>query len=157
MLFPAAVTLLTFEANRRIGPTLTGALGNLTPLFAVLLAVLLLGEAPRMGQLVGMALIALGVLVLILRPGQGFSVHVLPALALPVAAALIRGLVQPVVKLGLAGWPNPFAAITFGYLVSATTILLAGGIVEGGNSGACTDVAWVSLRPSAVAMAWRSF
>ena len=33
-LFPAVVTLLTFEANRRVGPSVTGALGNLSPLFA---------------------------------------------------------------------------------------------------------------------------
>lgn len=129
--FPAAVTLLTFEANRRIGANLTGALGNLTPLFAVLLAVALLGEAPLPGQLAGMAVIVAGVLVLIARPGQAFGVSLLPALALPLAAALIRGLVQPVVKLGLADWPNPFAATLFGYLVSATVILTAGAMVEG--------------------------
>ena len=38
LFFPVAVTLLTFSANRRIGPNLTGTLGNLTPLFAVVLA-----------------------------------------------------------------------------------------------------------------------
>jgi len=131
LLFPAAVTLLTFEANRRIGPNLTGALGNLTPLFAVLLAVALLGEAPQAGQLAGMAVILAGVLVLVVRPQLSLGVQLLPALALPLAAALIRGLVQPVVKLGLEGWPNPFAATLFGYLVSAAVVLSAGSIVEG--------------------------
>lgn len=131
LLFPAAVTLLTFEANRRIGPNLTGALGNLTPLFAVLLAVALLGETPRAGQLAGMAVILAGVLVLIVRPQLSLGVQLLPALALPLAAALIRGLVQPVVKLGLEGWPNPFAATLFGYLVSAAVVLTAGTMMEG--------------------------
>jgi drug/metabolite transporter (DMT)-like permease len=78
-----------------------------------------------------MAVIVAGVLVLIIKPGQPFDAGALPALALPLAAALIRGLVQPVVKLGFAGWPNPFAATTFGYLVSATVILTAGAIMEG--------------------------
>jgi drug/metabolite transporter (DMT)-like permease len=36
LLFPATVTLLTFEANRLMGPSVSGALSNLTPVFAVL-------------------------------------------------------------------------------------------------------------------------
>jgi drug/metabolite transporter (DMT)-like permease len=36
LLFPAVVTLLTFEANRRMGPGMSGALSDLTPIFAVL-------------------------------------------------------------------------------------------------------------------------
>jgi len=51
LLFPATVTLLTFEANRRMGPNVAGALGNLTPVFAVLFAVLLLAERPTALQL----------------------------------------------------------------------------------------------------------
>src|SRR5262245_33673423 len=47
LLFPAGVTLLTFMANRRMGPSVTGALGNLTPLIAIGLAVVLVGEALR--------------------------------------------------------------------------------------------------------------
>ena len=46
------------------------------------------------------------------------------AFALPIAAALLRGLVQPVVKLGLETWPDPFAAITIGYIVSASILLV---------------------------------
>src|SRR5262249_25797817 len=36
LLFPAAATLITFAANRRLGPVITGSLGNLAPVFAVL-------------------------------------------------------------------------------------------------------------------------
>src|ERR1043166_1476135 len=53
LLFPAAATLITFAANRRLGPVITGSLGNLAPVFAVLLAVALLAEPLRPGQLVG--------------------------------------------------------------------------------------------------------
>jgi uncharacterized membrane protein len=42
------------------------------------------------------------------------------------AAAVIRGTVQPVVKLGLEGWPSPFAAVLIGYTISASVILLTG-------------------------------
>ena len=41
------------------------------------------------------------------------------AIVLLLLAACIRGLVQPVVKLGLEGWPSPFAATLIGYLMSA--------------------------------------
>jgi drug/metabolite transporter (DMT)-like permease len=130
-LFPAVVTLLTFEANRRVGPTITGALGNLSPLIAVLIAVLVLGEVPRAGQLAGMAVILAGVLLIIGAP------RVVPqaifgwAIALTIAAAVVRGLVQPLIKLGLAGWPNPFAATLIGYVMSATLILCVGAYREG--------------------------
>ena len=130
-LFPAAVTLLTFEANRRVGPAITGALGNLSPLFAIFIAFLVLGEVPRSGQLVGVAVILAGVLLIIGAPRSiphqafGWTIGLL------LVAALIRGLVQPVVKLGLAAWPNPFAATLIGYLMSATVILSVGASREG--------------------------
>ena len=44
-------------------------------------------------------------------------------LTLPLAAAVLRGAAQPVVKLGLAGWPDAFAATTIGYVTSATVLL----------------------------------
>src|SRR5579883_2441704 len=61
LLFPASVTLLTYESNRRMGPNVAGALGNLTPLFAVLIAVAFFGEALRPAQALGIAAIVLGV------------------------------------------------------------------------------------------------
>jgi drug/metabolite transporter (DMT)-like permease len=131
LLFPAAVTLLTFEANRRLGPNLAGALGNLTPLFAVVLAVLLLGEEPRAGQAAGIGIILAGVLLLLWRPSGARGMALGWAIALPLTAALIRGLVQPVVKLGLETWPNPFAATLIGYLVSASVVLTFAMLKEG--------------------------
>jgi drug/metabolite transporter (DMT)-like permease len=125
-LFPAAVTILTFEGNRRVGPAITGALGNLTPLFAVFIALVLLGEVPSLGQLAGMGVILSGVLLIIGAPRDKPHVGFGWALALLLAAAFIRGLVQPVVKLGLEHWPNPFAATLIGYVVSALTLLAVG-------------------------------
>ncbi len=89
-LFPAAVTLLTFEANRRIGPNLTGALGNLAPVFAVVFAVLMLGEVPRPMQGAGLAVIVVGVTVLITGSGEAARGWAIWAMALPLAAALLR-------------------------------------------------------------------
>ena len=44
LVYPALLTTLTFASNRALGPVVTGALGNLAPLFSVGLAVAVLGE-----------------------------------------------------------------------------------------------------------------
>jgi len=123
VLFPATVTLLTFAGNRRLGPIVTGALGNLAPMFAVAFAIMILGEPPRAGQIVGLAAILAGVAVLSAArygwSGGWNSWYLL----LPLAAAALRGLIQPVVKLGLERWPSPFAAVLIGYLVSTVVVL----------------------------------
>ena len=126
LFFPVAVTLLTFSANGRIGPNLTGTLGNLTPLFAVILAIVLMGEAPNATQGLGIATICAGVALLFVGKGNGDARPPLWALILPLGAAFLRGIAQPIVKWGLADWPSPLAAVTIGYIVSAVVM---GGVV----------------------------
>jgi drug/metabolite transporter (DMT)-like permease len=125
LLFPAAVTLLNFESNRLMGPNIAGAVGGLAPLFAVLLAVTLLGEHLRFSQLSGIAAIAAGVVLMYSGRWQTFTVRGLWLLALPLAAAAIRGFVQPVIKLALERWHNPVAAVVIGYTVSSAVLILA--------------------------------
>jgi drug/metabolite transporter (DMT)-like permease len=67
LLFPATVTLLTFEANRRMGPSISGALSNLTPLFAVVVAAFLFNEVPRPLQALGIAMVVIGVITLSIK------------------------------------------------------------------------------------------
>jgi drug/metabolite transporter (DMT)-like permease len=125
LLFPAAVTLLNFESNRLMGPNIAGAIAGLAPLFAVLLAVLLLGEELRFWQLCGIAAIVAGVVLMYTGRWQAFAVRGLWLLALPLGASAIRGFVQPVIKLGLERWPNPIAAVVIGYTVSSAVLILA--------------------------------
>lgn len=143
LLFPATVTLLTFTSNRLTGPNITGALGNLTPLFAVAMAVLFLGEKPTMGQLTGIATVFIGI-ALLLNGSNQFRTFSLAAwsVSLPLLAALIRGLVQPVIKLGLEDWPNPFAAVTLGYLVS-TLLILTVGVIKGARPKLPENRDWI--------------
>lgn len=138
LVFPIAVTRLTFAANRRLGPSLAGALGNLAPLFAVLGAAVLLAQPPTLPQVTGLAAIAAGVAALSLTGGTGGARLAGAALALPLAAAAIRGLVQPATQWGFAFWPSPLAAAAIGYLVSAAVALLT----------------IRAPRPSAPALAW---
>jgi drug/metabolite transporter (DMT)-like permease len=132
LFFPVAVTLLTFSANRRIGPNLTGTLGNLTPLFAVVLAIVLMGEAPNATQGLGIVAICAGVALLFVGRGNGDARPALWTLGLPLSAAFLRGIAQPMVKWGLADWPSPFAAVTIGYMVSAVVM---GGVILGRRDG----------------------
>jgi len=124
LLFPAAVTLITFEANRRLGPVVAGSLGNLAPVFAVLLAFLLLGEPLRVGQLLGLAVILAGIAALTAPARNQVTGWRSWYLVLPLAAAALRGFIQPVIKLGLAVWPSPFAAALIGYVVSSAVVVV---------------------------------
>lgn len=146
VLYPAIATLLTFSANRRMGPGVAGAVGNLAPLFAVSVAVMALGETPGAGQVAGIVAIVAGVgLISLGAPGvaRGWPVWVL---ALPLAAAAIRGGVQPAVKAGLALWPSPFAAVLVGYTVSATVALLAAlSTGRGGRRYTRAGAGWFAL------------
>ena len=122
MVYPAAVTLLNFASNRRLGPNLTAAMGNLTPLFAIGLAILLLGELPRPGQWLGIATILAGLLLIATDRLKSHPARHLWLLAIPLCGAFFRGAAQPLVKIGLDGWPNALAAVTIGYLVSSAVI-----------------------------------
>jgi drug/metabolite transporter (DMT)-like permease len=131
LLFPGVVTLLTFEANRLLGPVVTGTLGNLAPLFAVAIAVVMLGEPLRPARLAGLIAIVAGIMI-ITSSGRAEAARWRSwALLLPLAAASIRGLVQPSVKLGLEIWPSPFAAALIGYLVSSVIVLSAARLQTG--------------------------
>lgn len=121
VLYPLGVTTLIFGSNLRLGPEFTAALGNLAPLFAVVFAWFLLDDLPRVEQFVAIAVIGLGLTMLFVGPNSRLTA---PAwcLLLPLAAALLRGLAQPAVKIGLAEWPSPFAATLIAYLVSASLL-----------------------------------
>jgi drug/metabolite transporter (DMT)-like permease len=46
-------------------------------------------------------------------------------LTLPLGAAAIRGVVQPIVKLGFGWWPSPIAAVVVSYTVSAAVLIFS--------------------------------
>lgn len=125
LFFPAAVTLLTYTGNQRMGPTLTSSISCTTPMFALSGAILFLGEALTAGNALGTAAVVLGMLLLTWSGGAHARNWPLWALALPFAAAAIRALAQVLSKAGLALWASPYAAGLIGYSVSAAVILVA--------------------------------
>jgi drug/metabolite transporter (DMT)-like permease len=119
--FPAAVTLLTFAANERLGPSVTGTVSSTAPLFALAAAFALLGERIPVRALVATVVVVAGVALFSWRGGALMR----RALWLPLMGAALRGIVQVVAKAGLALWPSPFAASLIGYSVSTVTVSLA--------------------------------
>lgn len=123
LVYPALLTTLTFSSNRALGPVITGALGNLAPLFSVALAVALLGEELHELQLLGLIVAIGGVFLITLSRASDKGDWRTWVLLLPLAAAVLRGVIPPIIKIGLAIWPSPIAAGLVGYIVSSLVVL----------------------------------
>lgn len=123
LVFPAMLTLLTFASNRALGPVAAAALGNLSPLFSVAIAVAVLHEPLRPLQFAGLVISVLGALIITVTRTADMRDWRTWALLLPLAASLLRGIVPPVIKIGLEVWPNPIAAGLTGYIFSSFTVL----------------------------------
>jgi drug/metabolite transporter (DMT)-like permease len=121
LFFPVAVTFLAYEANRRMGPTIAGAIGSTAPLFAVLGAVLFLGEALMPQQMGATLAIVAGSVVLVWRRGTRMQGAAWTSWVSWAAAAL-RALAQVIAKAGMLLWSNPFAAALLCYSVSAVMV-----------------------------------
>jgi drug/metabolite transporter (DMT)-like permease len=124
LVFPAVLTILTFASNRALGPVVTGALGNLSPLLSVAVAVLLLHEPLRALQFGGLMLAVFGVLTITVTRTDDMRDWRTWALLLPLGASAMRGIVPPIIKIGLETWPNPIAAGLTGYITSTLTVLM---------------------------------
>jgi drug/metabolite transporter (DMT)-like permease len=126
LFFPAAATLLGYEANRRMGPGVSGALSGTTPLFAAAGAIVFLGEQLTLSILAGMLVVVAGGALL---SGGGRAVpRAWPvyALVFPLGTAAVRALAQTMTKFGFASWNNAFAAVLIGYTVSALLVTAIG-------------------------------
>jgi drug/metabolite transporter (DMT)-like permease len=141
LFFPALVTLITFAANDRLGPSLTATVSSTAPLFALVTAFLILGERIPARALVAALGVVAGVALLSWRGG----VLVRRALWLPLSGAALRGLAQVIAKAGLALWPNPFAASLVGYAVSTGVVLSANRIARAQEPLTRGAIAWFAL------------
>jgi drug/metabolite transporter (DMT)-like permease len=133
LVFPALLTLLTFASNRALGPVVTSTLGNLAPLFAVALAVILLHEPLHALQFGGLVIAVAGAVIITVTRPRDFGGWRSWALLLPLGSAIVRGVVPPIVKLGLEIWPSPLWACLIGYVMSSLVVLS----VERVRNGSC--------------------
>ena len=125
LFFPALVTLLVFEANQRMGPTVSAAVSATAPFFAVAGAILFLGERLTGPIVAGTIAIVGGVVVLTWEGNRQRRQWPKTALLFPLAAAVFRGAAQAGAKFGLAILPVPFIAGLVGYTVSTLTVAVA--------------------------------
>jgi len=125
LIFPALVTFLNFASNRLTGPTVAGTISSTTPLFAVLGAILFLGEPLSPAAMAGTGAIVMGVVALTARGADRPRTWAAWVIFLPLAGAATRGGAQAAVKGGLVLWPDPFIAALVGYCVSSVTIFAA--------------------------------
>jgi drug/metabolite transporter (DMT)-like permease len=124
LFFPGAAALLNFESNRLMGPNIARALSSMTPVFAVLLATVILGERVRGPQLLALAAIVVGI-GLMYHGHVSLSGRSLWLMALPLGASAIRGVIQPIVKFGFGWWPNPIAVVVISYTVSSAVLIFS--------------------------------
>jgi drug/metabolite transporter (DMT)-like permease len=122
--FPAAVTLFVFSGTDKLGATTANAISNTTPMFAILFAILFLGETLTLDRVLGAATVVAGVITLSWDEKSRKRDWPLWALLLPIGAASSRGGGLALTKFGLNVWPDPFAAVVIGYGVSASVLLL---------------------------------
>ena len=131
LVFPALLTLLTFASNRALGPVVTSTLGNLAPLFSVALALIVLREPLRGLQLAGLVIAVTGAVIITVTRPRDFGSWRSWTLLLPLGGAVLRGVIPPVVKLGLEIWPSPLWACLIGYIMSSLVVLIVQRIRKG--------------------------
>ena len=127
LFMPALSMILAIRSVGIVGPALTAALASSTPLFAVTLAVAALGEPFGPQVAAGVALTVAG---LALAPFvRGAAAPRVPAwtLLLPLGASALRGIAQPVAKIGLSIQPSPLQAALVTFAVSTVVLALAAG------------------------------
>ena len=147
LFFPASLTLLTFASNRSLGPVVTSSLGNLAPLFSVTLAVLLLHEPLQTHQLAGAVIAVSGAIIITVTRPRDFGSWRSWALLLPLASAFVRGVVPPIMKIGLDIWPSPLWAGLIGYIMSSLVVLTMQRLRKGSFvvEGSRTDRFWFMI------------
>ena len=113
---------MTFQTMsvRLIGPGLTAGLASTSPVFAIVLAVIVLGEMVTPRILAGTAIVVGSIGFIALRSRRVGASWPVWAVAIPLGAAFTRGLSHNVIKIGLNDLPSPMTAA----LVGATTSLV---------------------------------
>ena len=101
LVFPAMLTFLTFASNRALGPVVTSTLGNLAPLFAVALAVVLLQEPLQFLQLAGLVVAVIGAVIITVTRPRDLGDWRSWALLLPLGGAFVRGVIRRSSSSGL--------------------------------------------------------
>jgi len=107
-----------------LGPSLSSAITATSPVFASILAVIILGEilTPALG--IGITFIILGIVVSSVRGRNISKTWPIWAITLPIAAAVSRAATHTIAKIGLEALPSPGFLLLVNYSVAIFAILL---------------------------------
>ena len=117
LLHPLTSQFLAFEANRRIGPTISATFCATAPFFATITAMVFLQESLTFLVGIGSLMTIVGIITLS-WDRKGVAVIVVPALLFASGAAVIRGVNHTIGKFGLSLMPNPFMAAFVSFTVA---------------------------------------
>ncbi|MEM7289104.1 MAG: DMT family transporter [Pseudomonadota bacterium] len=137
-LFPAMGQRFQIASVKHVGPALTAAFGAFLPLFATLPAVFFLGETVTPLQAAGIALLVSGLVLAALGRGQSWKTRAFYLILLPLGAALVRAMTQPLSKAGYNILPEPmFAMIVF---ASVSTLVIGAMVLQRGSPKAILSI-----------------
>lgn len=120
---PGLARLVYYTGLARVGVARSTALISTSPLFAVLLAILALGERPAVSVLIGVAFVVAGGALLAYR-GRDDRTWRRRDLVLPLAAALGFALRDIISRHGLIAYPEPMVAAAGATLASVALMWL---------------------------------
>lgn len=121
-----SMTLHTLSV-RTIGPGITAGLTSTSPVFAMVIAVAVLGEIVTGRILVGTAIVTGGIGFIALRSRQGGVSWPVWAVLIPLGAALTRGVAHNIIKFGLGDLPSPMTAALISSTISLLVLLIFNG------------------------------
>ena len=122
---PALGQRFQILAVKHVGPALTSAIGAFLPLFAILPAILYLGETVTLFQFAGITLLVGGLILTAVGRGISWRKRAFYLLLLPLCAAIVRAIAQPISKIGY----NILAEPMFAMMVMTTVSSLAVGVM----------------------------
>ena len=121
---PFLARLLHYIGLTRLGVARSGSLRGASPLFAVLIAVVFLGEQPHFFVYGGTLLTMAGVWLILYR-GEGGGEWRLSDVIFPLGASFVAAISQNLRKMGLLLLPNPFVGGAITTMTSLTLYLIS--------------------------------
>jgi drug/metabolite transporter (DMT)-like permease len=125
LFLPALGQRFQILAVKHVGPTLTSAIGAFLPLFAILPAILYLGETVTLFQFVGITLLVGGLILAAVGREISWRKRAFYLVLLPLCAAIVRAIAQPISKVGY----NILAEPMFAMMVMTTVSSLVVGVM----------------------------
>ncbi|MFT5115725.1 MAG: DME family drug/metabolite transporter [Parasphingorhabdus sp.] len=119
---PALTMSLSTHGIKRLGPSLSASIAATNPVFAIYLAWFFLNEVVTPAILFGTLLVVVGVVIAGYRRKGFVSNWPMWCLLLPLGAAFLRALTQPMTKIALAEVTEPIYALLISSLVSSLVL-----------------------------------